>query len=45
MRVALRVAERIKTYLSGISQNFIELQPSARSTLKMKILSILAKNS
>ena len=30
--------------ISGKSQNFIELQPSAQLTPKMKVLSILPKN-
>ena len=34
MRVASRVAERLKTYLSGISQNVIELKPNAQSSSK-----------
>ena len=36
MRVAPQVDERFKTYLSGIFQNLIELQPSAQSSPKNK---------
>ena len=44
MRVALQVDKRLNTYLSGVSQNFIELHPSAQSSPEMKISSILARN-